>query len=142
MVGVYYVPSGTARGQSLGLSDFPHWVPPPTEGPAVVIYSDILNESSVYADDGTLTSANWQSDPLYAKDAAKQAQTSAVAALAQLVSELGPALAQGKADLVTLASGTSDNTTLAAILARDVQGSLSIAQAVADILTALQLLEG
>jgi len=78
-----------------------------------------------------------QQEAIAAEAAIKQAVVQAVANLTALDSQMAPMVAQAQTDLATLAASTDP---LAPIIARDIEGSLTIAQAVSDILTALQLI--
>lgn len=71
------------------------------------------------------------------ESAAAATITQANANLAVLVGEMSGMVAQGHADLTSLAASTDP---LAAILARNIEGSLALAQGLADTLVALKLI--
>jgi len=75
--------------------------------------------------------------PSPAQVAQDSAMATAIANLQTLLTTMGPAIAQGQTDLVTLASSTDP---LASIVARNIQASLALAQAIQDALTVLQLI--
>lgn len=137
-ISVCYIPTGDPRQTALAVADWPHWVPAPTQGPAVVLYSDVLNETSVYPDDGTLTSSAWTSDPLYAKDSRATAVANANTAIQSLIALLSPGLAQAQTDAQTCAASSDP---LAPILERVVNSVATLAQGLADTLIALELIE-
>jgi len=81
------------------------------------------------------TSVNWEDDNIYDENilAIQQANDN----LQSLVSQLNPTLVQAQEDLNTLANSTDP---LAPIIARTVQGAITLAQGLADTLVALQVI--
>jgi hypothetical protein len=74
-ISVYYIPfpgqaNTAARMTALAASAAPNEIPKPvptTQG-LLMLHSSALRQDKVYADDGTLTTANYLSDPIYALD--------------------------------------------------------------------------
>ena len=88
-----------------------------------------------------MTDSEGNSENITTPSPAQAAQASGMATaitnLQTLLLTMAPAVAQGQADLVTLSSSTDPD---ASILARNIQASLAIAQAIQDVLTVLQLI--
>jgi hypothetical protein len=82
------------------------------------------------------TTVNWEDDsPVLTLD--QQAVVDANSNLQTLVAQMAPSLAQAQIDLATLAASTD---ALAPILARTVQGIVTLAQGLADALVVLQII--
>lgn len=128
-----------ARSSSLGCNSVN--LGDPTGGlvevwPSIVVTSTV-NPTTVIPDDQSQATVDEVNQAISVASSTISNIQQATTNLQNLLGQMQPALAQGQADLVTL-SGSSDP--LAGILARNVEGSLTLAQATSDILTILNLI--
>ena len=108
--------------------------------PSAVVTSTTLASVVIPDDTGQATAAEISTALLAAQTAEnnyQQAITTATSNIEALVTQMGPMVAQGQADLATLASSTDS---LAPIIANNVKGSLALAQGLADVVVALKLI--
>ena len=112
-----------------------------TAYPSVVVMSSAIASQVIPDDTGQATLAEVQSAQTTATNAESTKATNianALSAVKSSVAQLSPAQTQAQADLATLSTSTD---ALAPILARNIQGSLEIADAVANLLVALEIIE-
>ena len=112
-----------------------------TAYPSVVVMSSATTAQVIPDDTGQATLAEVQSAQTTATNAESTKATNianALSAVKSSVAQLSPAQTQAQADLTTLSTSTD---ALAPIVARLVQGSLAVADAVANLLVALEIIE-
>lgn len=111
-----------------------------TDYPSVVVMSPALATVVIADDTGQATLAQVQTAQTNATNAETTKAdkiTAANTALQSVVAQLAPGLAQAQTDLTTLSASTDP---LAPILARTVQGVITLAQAVSDALVYLEII--